>query len=88
MRRTSRIPTYAWALRTFGGMGRAKAGLYGTTVWSGEWGWFGDPSGAAPKVRRYVAQEDAYLWGGAWWDWKQSCGDPHQFSDGERHDTG
>jgi endoglycosylceramidase len=56
---------------------------YGTTVWSGEWGWFGDPRTDAPAIARYARQEDAHLWGGAWWDWKQSCGDPHMFSDGD-----
>jgi endoglycosylceramidase len=61
----------------------AVARLYGTTVWSGEWGWFGDPADDAPKIARYAKQEDAHLWGGAWWDWKQACGDPHQFDDGD-----
>ena len=44
----------------------------------GEWGWFGaDPDTNAPKVAEYAAQEDAHLVGGAWWQWKQACGDPH-----------
>src|SRR5205085_7274544 len=60
------------------------AAQYGTTVWSGEWGWFSaNPKDDVPKIRDYVAQEDAHLWGGAWWDWKQACGDPHMFSDGD-----
>jgi endoglycosylceramidase len=61
---------------------------YGTTVWSGEWGWFGDPAGDAPAIARYAKQEDAHLWGGAWWDWKQSCGDPHMFGDGNSTEPG
>ncbi|MEA2494494.1 MAG: endoglycosylceramidase [Thermoleophilaceae bacterium] len=61
---------------------------YGTTVWSGEWGWFGDPEGDEPAITRYAAQEDAHLWGGAWWDWKQSCGDPHMFGDGDSTQPG
>jgi endoglycosylceramidase len=60
------------------------AAQYGTTVWSGEWGWFSaDPKSDAVNIRNYVAQEDAHLWGGAWWDWKQACGDPHMFSNGD-----
>lgn len=59
------------------------AAAYGTTVWSGEWGWFGDPKSDAPRIADYVGQEDAHLWGGAWWDWKQACGDPHMYSDGD-----
>ena len=59
------------------------AAQYGTTVWSGEWGWFGDPKGDAAKIREYTQQEDAHRWGGAWWDWKQGCGDPHMYADGD-----
>ena len=54
-----------------------EAGRHQTTFWSGEWGWFGDPSADAPKVAGYAAQEDGHLVGGAWWQWKQACGDPH-----------
>jgi endoglycosylceramidase len=61
---------------------------YGTTVWSGEWGWFGDPANDRAAIARYAAQEDAHLWGGAWWDWKQSCGDPHMFGDGDSTEPG
>ncbi len=55
-----------------------EAARYRTTFWSGEWGWFGgNPAGSAPKVAEYAAEEDAHLVGGAWWQWKQACGDPH-----------
>ncbi|MCU1448168.1 MAG: glycoside hydrolase family 5 protein, partial [Acidimicrobiales bacterium] len=54
-----------------------EADRYQTTFWSGEWGWFGDPRTQAPKVAEYARQEDAHLVGGAWWQWKQACGDPH-----------
>jgi endoglycosylceramidase len=66
----------------------AAARQYGTTVWSGEWGWFGDPASDEAKIARYARQEDAHLWGGAWWDWKQSCGDPHMFGDGDSTEPG
>jgi endoglycosylceramidase len=59
------------------------AAQYGTTVWSGEWGWFGDPKADEANIREYAVQEDAHRWGGAWWDWKQACGDPHMFSNGD-----
>src|SRR5436190_5715172 len=61
---------------------------YQTTVWSGEWGWFGDPKSDEPSIADYAKQEDAHLWGGAWWDWKQACGDPHNFSDGDATQPG
>jgi endoglycosylceramidase len=51
--------------------------LYRTTVWDGEWGWFGDPAKDAASIASYATEEDAHLWGGAWWDWRQACGDPH-----------
>jgi len=55
-----------------------EAARYQTTFWSGEWGWFGsDPASNAPSVAEYASQEDAHLVGGAWWQWKQACGDPH-----------
>ncbi|MCU1452695.1 MAG: hypothetical protein JWN46_841 [Acidimicrobiales bacterium] len=51
---------------------------YRTTLWSGEYGWFDqDPTAARPKVRRYGQREDAAAAGGAWWQWRQACGDPH-----------
>jgi endoglycosylceramidase len=56
----------------------AWAALHQTTYWSGEWGWFGDPAEAADDVKAYAAEEDSRLVGGAWWSWKQACGDPHQ----------
>lgn len=51
---------------------------YGVTAWSGEWGFFStDPRSDADRIRRYAAAEDRHLIGGAWWSWKQACGDPH-----------
>ena len=48
------------------------------TVWIGEWGSFSqDPSTDADKLDRFTDAQDAHRWGGAWWDWKQACGDPH-----------
>jgi endoglycosylceramidase len=49
-------------------------------VWSGEYGWFGDPARDEAQIAEYARQEDAHRWGGAWWQWRQSCGDPHQFA--------
>jgi endoglycosylceramidase len=50
---------------------------YSAPLWSGEWGWFGDPQESRSRLERYIAQEDARRLGGAWWVWKQACGDPH-----------
>lgn len=57
---------------------RTTAASYGVTVWSGEWGFWPDqPVDASDEIERYAAAEDRYGYGGAWWDWKQACGDPH-----------
>lgn len=53
------------------------ADLYRTPFWSGEWGWFGEPEQAEPQIWAYAQHEDAYRIGGAAWQWKQACGDPH-----------
>lgn len=69
--------------------GERGAATYGTTYWSGEWGWFGDPESDRPEIAEYAREEDARRVGGAWWSWKQACGDPHQFSEpgGEPYDV-
>ncbi|MEV4181963.1 cellulase family glycosylhydrolase [Streptosporangium canum] len=51
------------------------AAYYGAGLWSGEWGWFGDVASA--PITRYTDQEDRHRIGGAFWVWKQSCGDAH-----------
>ncbi|WP_377266810.1 glycoside hydrolase family 5 protein [Peterkaempfera sp. SMS 1(5)a] len=57
-------------------LARQQAREYGAPLWSGEWGWFGSPGTDASKIGRYAAAEDAQLIGGAFWVWKQACGDP------------
>ncbi len=76
--RLRRLPGPGWSTRTQGhALAAAVAGLHGQPYWSGEWGWFGDPAGDGAKVAAYAAEEDRRLVGGAWWSWKQACGDPH-----------
>ena len=58
----------------------AAARTYGVTYWSGEWGWFGDPARDRAEIAEYARVEDERLVGGAWWQWKQACGDPHNIS--------
>ncbi len=49
----------------------------GVPVWVGEYGWWDTSADTLAKIRRYAANEDAKVQGGAWWQWRQSCGDPH-----------
>jgi endoglycosylceramidase len=67
---------------TFDGFRNAEimADYYETTWFSGEWGWFGDASTDREKVKKYAEYEDEYLVGGAYWQWIQACGDPHNIS--------
>jgi endoglycosylceramidase len=60
------------------------AGL-GIPNWGGEYGFWDTSEETLAKARRYAADEDRLAWGGAWWQWRQSCGDPHavSWSDGE-----
>lgn len=53
------------------------ADLYRTPFWSGEWGWFGSAEESESQIWAYAQHEDAYRIGGAVWQWKQACGDPH-----------
>lgn len=53
------------------------AGFYRAPFWSGEWGWFGTPEQSEPAIWQYAQFEDRYLIGGAVWQWRQACGDPH-----------
>jgi endoglycosylceramidase len=54
------------------------AASYGVTVWVGEWGFFSaNAADDADKLDRYTDALDQYGWGGAWWSWKQACGNPH-----------
>jgi endoglycosylceramidase len=57
------------------------AASYGTTYWSGEWGWFGDAASERGLIAGYAKEEDSRLVGGAWWQWKQACGDPHNIGE-------
>jgi endoglycosylceramidase len=67
------------ALTVEEGFARAAedAAMYGSTFWIGEYGWFSDPPSNKQRLVRYAAEEDRRMIGGAWWQWKQACGDPH-----------
>lgn len=60
----------------------AIARAYGTTWWVGEYGSFsGDPVQRRSWMERFNRLEDADPGaGGAWWQWEQQCGDPHDVS--------
>ena len=49
----------------------------GVPNWGGEYGFWDTSPETLEKAGRYAADEDDHRWGGAWWQWRQSCGDPH-----------
>jgi endoglycosylceramidase len=52
--------------------------IYATALWIGEYNSFSDPATNEEWTRRFAALEDGFLFdGGAWWQWEQECGDPH-----------
>lgn len=58
------------------GIESITAGI-GVPNWGGEYGFWDTSAATLEKARRYAADEDDHRWGGAWWQWRQSCGDPH-----------
>jgi endoglycosylceramidase len=46
-------------------------------LWIGEYGWWDTGAESLDEARRYALEEDRRALGGAWWQWRQTCGDPH-----------
>lgn len=55
----------------------AMAENQGTGLWIGEYGFWSTDDEVLEVAARYAADEDRYAQGGAWWQWRQPCGDPH-----------
>lgn len=49
----------------------------GWPLWIGEHGVFSTDAEDLAVLRRFAAAQDAHLAGGAQWQWRQWCGDPH-----------
>ncbi|GAA2972237.1 hypothetical protein JOD63_000079 [Microbacterium terrae] len=57
-------------------LAQRAADAYGYPLWSGEYGYWGEQPDREARLTRYAALEDEYRIGGAYWVWKQACGDP------------
>lgn len=55
----------------------------GVPLWIGEYGFWDRSDATLDRIDRYAADEDANMLGGAWWQWRQGCGDPHSIDWGE-----
>jgi endoglycosylceramidase len=49
----------------------------GVPTWIGEYGYWNTEHTTLETIRRHARSDDALRLGGAWWQWRQSCGDPH-----------
>jgi endoglycosylceramidase len=57
----------------------------GTAHWTGEYGFWSTSTDVLEVAARFAADEDRHAIGGAWWQWRQPCGDPHSlYWSGER----
>ncbi|WP_406835543.1 cellulase family glycosylhydrolase [Streptomyces sp. AHU1] len=52
------------------------ARAYGVPLWSGEWGWFGEPDDFHARFDRFLERQNSDMLGSAIWVWKKACGDP------------
>ncbi|MFB7893194.1 glycoside hydrolase family 5 protein [Microbacterium sp. NPDC056044] len=75
MDRSLGIPSIVSMERQFD-LARRVADEYGMPLWSGEYGYWGEPEDVNARMARYADAEDAHLLGSAYWVWKQACGDP------------
>ena len=46
-------------------------------LWIGEYGFWDTDPATLEVATRYAAEEDRRVLGGTWWQWRQTCGDPH-----------
>lgn len=53
---------------------------FGVPTWIGEYGFWSTDDVNLERLGRYAADEDAKLLHGAWWQWRQPCGDPHSLA--------
>lgn len=49
----------------------------GVPLWLGEHGFWDTSDATLEKLGRFAADQDRLVLGGAWWQWRQPCGDPH-----------
>ena len=54
---------------------------YQTALWPGEWGWFEVNATNLERLRTFGVKQDQAGAGGAWWQWRQACGDPHSIGE-------
>jgi endoglycosylceramidase len=64
------------------------ADTIGVPVWLGEHGFWDTSDESLEELERFAADQDRLVLGGAWWQWRQPCGDPHSVPYGGYEATG
>lgn len=79
------IPGLSLTIEGLNDMYLAITQSLGVPLWIGEYGFWDTNPETLEKVIRSAADEDRKALGGTWWQWRQSCGDPHhvQWQDGQ-----
>lgn len=60
----------------------------GVPLWLGEHGFWDTGVESLEELGRFAADQDRLVLGGAWWQWRQPCGDPHSVPYGGYEATG
>ncbi len=55
----------------------ALSGNQKTPLWIGEYGFWSTEADVLAIAERFAGDQDRNGLGGAWWQWRQPCGDPH-----------
>ena len=71
------IPGMSMSFEAMNDLYLGFARTFGIPTWIGEYGFWSTSPETLEKLGRYALDEDRNLIGGAWWQWRQPCGDPH-----------
>ncbi len=71
---------FDWSIEETTDVFMTFATFLGVPVWVGEYGFWDTSESTVDKAKRYAADQDANALGGARWQWRQGCGDPHSLS--------
>lgn len=74
---------FDWSIEETTDVFQTFTSLLGVAIWVGEYGFWDTSENTVEQARRYAADQDDNALGGARWQWRQGCGDPHSLSWGE-----
>ena len=71
---------FGWSIEETTDVFLSFANLLGVPIWVGEYGFWDTSESTVEKAKRLAADQDDNALGGAQWQWRQACGDPHSLS--------